>query len=1092
MIILALQTPIFPMNHGRALGSSPLDDNQPPPKISPVPGPKNNTVSSEDMATGIETTIVILVEFSNLNHTQPANEIDRLVFEDLNRYYQEVSFGLLSLTGETVGWYRLNYTLSYYGRDGLIVDDPNFDGGIDSWWLIRDAVKAADDDVDFAQFDHIIVVHAGNGQESSKVTEDIWSVAYSGLWIKTDDTRSVQHAVVVPETEARGAVPFGVFAHEFGHELGLPDLYQYGSSKSYVEHWGLMDRGLWNGNPKGSSPAHPMAYSKIKLGWIPSPRLMIVNASMNVNVTLQPTELKTDGYQAVKIPVKSMEYYLVEVRQKIGYDAYLPSNGVLISYVNERLASGYGRVKIVDSHTLTASLDDAAFDVGRVFAEPNSKFSVTILSTDGKSYSINVDRSGPAPDITIKDIRLEPSAARTNETVKIYADVTNQGTAQAKNFIVNCYIDDILYDKVRLTLNPGSSTIVAIEWKAVGGSHKIRFSVDPTSLAVELNRNNDALSKNIAIGLVLRLLLPKDVQVSINGTVYSADDRNEITLGILPGAQQIEVSNVQSSGNSTRRVFVKWSDNVTSNSRTLLIESDLTLGAEYKTQYYVTVNANGGSVYGEGWYDEASTANIGANTPCNEVQERSRSVFTGWSGDSATDTTTLAVTVDRPYSFTANWKVQYYLSVESTDGTTSGSGWYDANTIATFSIEPTTEIGTDTRKYFIGWTGDTTTGQPSSTITMDSPKSISATWRVEYFLSVVSLYGAPEGEGWYESGTMVSISVESRVDQENGTRRVFIGWTGDISTPSSTASTTLDRPKTASAEWKTQYELSFTASGLPDGTFMNITVNSLVINGTTPFTYSEWYDSQTTLELNVTKKVTSGFRLYVFDHWVNSTGLTVSDTITVEGPDTLTAVYTQSLGCVIATATFESELSPEVHFLRNFRDQKIMKTFAGSRFMRVFNAWYYSFSPAIAVEIAENTALRGATRLLLYPLIGILHLSALVYEMLGFSPEVATVATGFIASYLIGVLYFAPILGLALALARKRIKSLRCARPLLCVLIGSAGGIALSNVLMLDLPMMLLSASFVLACISVSAMLTAYWILSVSRKLNWNGLKLLQ
>lgn len=52
--------------------------------------------------------------------------------------------------------------------------------------------------------------------------------------------------------------------------------------------------------------------------------------------------------------------------------------------------------------------------------------------------------------------------------------------------------------------------------------------------------------------------------------------------------------------------------------------------------------------------------------------------------------------------------------------------------------------------------------------------------------------------------------------------------------------------------------------------------------------------------------------------------------------------------CLIATATFGSELAPQVQFLRDFRDKQIMQTFAGSNFMVAFNAWYYSFSPAVA------------------------------------------------------------------------------------------------------------------------------------------------
>jgi hypothetical protein len=523
------------------------------------------------------------------------------------------------------------------------------------------------------------------------------------------------------------------------------------------------------------------------------------------------------------------------------------------------------------------------------------------------------------------------------------------------------------------------------------------------------------------------------------------------------------------------------------------VQSDLSLEAEYKKQYYVTVDANGGSVSGEGWYDEASTASIVANTPCNEVQQKSRKVFTQWAGGSTSDVATISITVDNPYSFTANWKSQYYLSVNSNHGSTLGSGWYDANSLATFSIQSTSEIGNDTRKYFTGWSGDANTIQSSSTITMDSSKSVSAMWRVQYLLNVVSSYGDPTGQDWYDSGTAASISVNSIVDSGNGTRRVFIAWIGEVSTTTSPAtSVTVDKPKTVVVQWKTQYKVSFTASGLPDGTPMNFTINSDIVSGTTPFTYSDWYDSQVTLKLNVTSKIANGFRVYVFNHWANSTAAKVSDTITIDGPDTLTAIYNQSFGCIIATATFGSELSPEVQFLRDLRDQKIMMTFAGSHFMIVFNAWYYSFSPAVAATIANNQILRDLAKLILYPLVGILHLSALTYNVLGYNSEWAVVVAGFAASYMIGTVYFAPLLAAALALTRRRIWSIRKVQYILCILVGSFIGIAVADALQLDLLMMLSSALFVLATVSLSAMLSAGGIFLISRKLNWSRLRSLQ
>jgi PKD repeat protein len=114
------------------------------------------------------------------------------------------------------------------------------------------------------------------------------------------------------------------------------------------------------------------------------------------------------------------------------------------------------------------------------------------------------------------------------------------------------------------------------------------------------------------------------------------------------------------------------------------------------------------------------------------------------------------------------------------------------------------------------------------------------------------------------------------------------------------------------------------------------------------------------------------------------------------------------LPCIIATATYGSELSPEVQYLRGFRDNFVLNTYAGRHFMSVFNAWYYSFSPEVASVISTNIALRNIMKILLYPLIGILHVISTIYYTFSFHSELAIVLSGIVASSLIGIIYVAP------------------------------------------------------------------------------------
>jgi len=135
---------------------------------------------------------------------------------------------------------------------------------------------------------------------------------------------------------------------------------------------------------------------------------------------------------------------------------------------------------------------------------------------------------------------------------------------------------------------------------------------------------------------------------------------------------------------------------------------------------------------------------------------------------------------------------------------------------------------------------------------------------------------------------------------------------------------------------------------------------------------------------------------------------------------TLTISYTTSESapppkgpCLIASATYGSELAPEVQFLRTFRDQSVQSTFAGTNFMKAFNSFYYSFSPTVASALAESPILSQMVRVLLYPLVAALRVSSTIFDWLSFMPELAVVLAGILASTLIGAAYLTPMVAVS-------------------------------------------------------------------------------
>ncbi|MEM4316112.1 MAG: hypothetical protein QXT66_07185, partial [Nitrososphaerota archaeon] len=105
-------------------------------------------------------------------------------------------------------------------------------------------------------------------------------------------------------------------------------------------------------------------------------------------------------------------------------------------------------------------------------------------------------------------------------------------------------------------------------------------------------------------------------------------------------------------------------------------------------------------------------------------------------------------------------------------------------------------------------------------------------------------------------------------------------------------------------------------------------------------------------------------------------------------------------------------------------DDFVLKTFAGKTFMDVFNAFYYSWSPAVAEAEYSNPALRETVKYMIYPLIGSLQLSRIAAEPLAaVSSELSVISAGVVVSNLLGIIYLAPISLLVrrFLLSRKRL-----------------------------------------------------------------------
>jgi len=123
-------------------------------------------------------------------------------------------------------------------------------------------------------------------------------------------------------------------------------------------------------------------------------------------------------------------------------------------------------------------------------------------------------------------------------------------------------------------------------------------------------------------------------------------------------------------------------------------------------------------------------------------------------------------------------------------------------------------------------------------------------------------------------------------------------------------------------------------------------------------------------------------------------------------------------GCLIATASFGSELAPQVQLLREIRDNTILQTKSGSIFMTGFNQFYYSFSPTIADYERENIIFKEAVKLTLIPLLT--SLTLLQYADIDSESEMLEYGIGIILLN-IGMYFVAP--AVLITKIRKRVNT---------------------------------------------------------------------
>lgn len=311
--------------------------------------------------------LIILIQFNDMSFsrsdykdiiTDMVNQENYTGFDNQNYtgsvrdYFSDNSGGKFQPQFDIVGPYTVNYS--------------QFDGGNRSMQIINAALNAADNDIDFKDYDGdndgvvdmVYFIVAGNGANYGGNDERLWwphrSIIYnpnSYSYIYKDGVMLYDYASSVelagytyyPSTVKIDGI--GTICHEFSHVLGLPDLYDTDYEGSGGEShdpggWSVMAGGSYNND--GRTPVGYSLYERYLAGFIDD----IPTITEDGHYTLNPLYSSEMGYR-INTQVDN-EFFLFENRQKnmFKWDAYLPGSGMLVHRVDHTNSSVWDRNEI--------------------------------------------------------------------------------------------------------------------------------------------------------------------------------------------------------------------------------------------------------------------------------------------------------------------------------------------------------------------------------------------------------------------------------------------------------------------------------------------------------------------------------------------------------------------------------------------------------------------------------------------------------------------------------------------------------------------------------------------------------------------------
>lgn len=308
--------------------------------------------------TGTQRGLVILVEFKDKKFVteNPQPTFQRFFNEEgyneggmagsVKDYFKKQSYDNLTIEFDVVGPYTTANDMEYYGAH-YKDDSGNDHNDIHPVLMVREAVDAAHEaGVDFSKYDwdkdgnvdQVFVIYAGYSEAQGAAPETIWPhewalsaeskrVKYDDVWINTYGC-----AAELLGSEGTTMDGIGTACHEFSHCLGLPDMYDTDYSGGYgMAYWDVMNGGSYLDNSR--TPAGYTSYERWFSGWMEPVEIKELTQIEGMKPLATHAEAYVLYNEGRKKDITG-EYYLLENRQPVGFDAKLYGHGMLILHVD--------------------------------------------------------------------------------------------------------------------------------------------------------------------------------------------------------------------------------------------------------------------------------------------------------------------------------------------------------------------------------------------------------------------------------------------------------------------------------------------------------------------------------------------------------------------------------------------------------------------------------------------------------------------------------------------------------------------------------------------------------------------------------------